>query len=89
MGTAYSLSDSTANRSKSLAERLANDPSWNPLKAFTLIVFTMLYVPCIATLACIRKETSWKWVWFSICFNIILAYAVSFIIGQGGRILGL
>ncbi len=89
LGTAYSLSDSTVNQSKSLSKRLATDPSWTPLKAFTLIIFTMLYVPCIATLASIKKETSWNWVWFSICFNLTVAYTVSLIISQGGRIAGM
>ena len=89
LGTAYSLSDSIVNQSKSLSKRLTTDPSWTPLKAFTLIIFIMLYVPCIATLASIRKETSWNWVWFSICFNLTVAYTVSLIISQGGRIAGM
>jgi len=42
----------------SLSDKLRGSPGWNPLQAFTLIAFTMLYVPCIAAVAGIRKESS-------------------------------
>ncbi|RJR20310.1 MAG: ferrous iron transport protein B [Desulfobacteraceae bacterium] len=89
LGTAYSLSDSEQELEYSLQERLRNDPGWNPLKAITLIVFVMLYVPCMATLMSIRKETSWMWVGFSLVFNLTVAYLVAMICSQAGRILGL
>jgi ferrous iron transport protein B len=48
----------------------------------------MLYVPCFATLVVIRKESSLKWVGFSIAFNLVVAYAISFAVYQGGKALG-
>jgi len=49
-----------------------------PAVGFGLLVFILLYVPCVATLAVIRKETkSWKWMVFSLLFTTIIAYALS------------
>jgi len=88
LGTAYSLGEVDPEETGSLSERLKKDPGWNPLQAFTLIVFTMLYVPCIATVISIRRETSWAWAWFSILFNLLVAYCVSLCIRQVGLALG-
>ncbi len=87
LGTAYSLSG--GDEVASLSERLKKDPAWNPLQGFVLIVFIMLYVPCVATVASIRKESSWKWAVFSIIFNLVVAYGVSLLVRQGGVLLGL
>lgn len=49
-----------------------------PAAGFGMLVFILLYVPCIATLAVIKKETnSWKWMLFSLIFTTIIAYALS------------
>ncbi|NHJ32636.1 MAG: hypothetical protein FK732_07230, partial [Asgard group archaeon] len=49
-----------------------------PAAGFAMLVFILLYVPCVATLAVIRKETnSWKWMIFSLVFTTIIAYALS------------
>ena len=85
LGTAYSLG--SEEKGLSLSERLRNDPSWNRLKAFTLMVFIMLYVPCMATVASIIKEAGPKWAFFSICFNLLFAYIVSFMTLSIGRII--
>ncbi len=88
LGTAYSLGEVDPEETGSLSERLKKDPAWTPLQAFTMIVFTMLYVPCIATVVSIRRETSWAWAAFSIFFNLVVAYAVSLSIRQIGLALG-
>jgi ferrous iron transport protein B len=89
LGTAYSLGDVDPNEAVSLSKRLKNAPNWNPLLAFTLIIFTMLYVPCFVTVVMIRRESSWKWAGFSIGFNVIVAYSVALVIRQVGMLLGL
>ena len=89
LGTAYSLGDVDPDEAGSLSERLKNNPDWNPLLAFTLIIFTMLYVPCIVTVIMIRRESSWKWAGFSIAFNLVAAYFVALVISQVGAALGL
>ena len=61
-----------------------------PLGAYALMAFVLIYVPCLATVAVIRRETnSWRWTAFSVGYSLVLAWAVSFLIYQGGLILGL
>ncbi len=89
LGTAYSLGELEPEQSGSLSERLRKSPEWNPLLAFTLLIFTMLYVPCFVTVISIARESSWRWAAFSICFNLLVAYTVALIIRQVGMALGL
>ncbi len=62
--------------------------SMTPLTAVALMVFILLYIPCLATVGVIKKETgSWKWTGFSIAYQLVLAYAVaSLVIIVGGAI---
>jgi len=89
LGTAYSLGEVDPEQSGSLSGKLRKDPNWNPLLAFTLIVFTMLYVPCLPTVISIKKESSWRWAGFSIAFNLLAAYSVCLLVYQVGLALGL
>jgi ferrous iron transport protein B len=53
----------------------------SPLSAFALMVFVLLYTPCIATVGTIKAETgSWKWAGFSVAYQLVLAYLVSLLI---------
>ena len=88
LGTAYSLGVAEEHEKVSLAERLKQNPMWNPLKAFSLIIFTMLYVPCLATTITIAKEASWRWAGFSIGFNLTAAYIITLLVHQLGMALG-
>lgn len=63
--------------------------AFNPLSAFTFMAFVLMYVPCLATVGAIRKETmSAKWTGISIGYSLTLAYVICLIIYQGGRLLG-
>ncbi|MFZ5906548.1 MAG: nucleoside recognition domain-containing protein, partial [Nitrospirota bacterium] len=63
--------------------------SWTPLQAYVFMVFSLLYIPCFATVAVIKKETgSWKWTAFAVCYTLVLAWVVSFIVLQVGHLLG-
>ena len=63
---------------------------FTPLAAYSFMVFILLYIPCLATTATIYKETgSKKWTGFSIVYALVLAYLLSFIVYQGGKLLGL
>ena len=78
LGTAYALGKQDPDDDVSLAELLRKDPSWNQGSALALLVFVMLYAPCFVTLVVIRQESgSWKWVFFSIIFNTLLAFAMA------------
>jgi ferrous iron transport protein B len=62
---------------------------FDPLVAYGLMLFVLLYIPCIATAAVIRKETgSWGWMLFSIGYSTALAWLVAFLVYQGGRLFG-
>ncbi|MGC5327134.1 ferrous iron transport protein B [Brevibacillus sp. SYSU BS000544] len=63
---------------------------FTPLQAFSFMAFVLLYVPCLATVGVIRKETaSTRWTLFSISYSLVLAYLISFIIYRGGLLIGL
>lgn len=63
---------------------------FTPLAAASFMVFILVYIPCLATTATIYKETnSKKWTAIAIGYALILAYILSFIIYQGGKLLGL
>jgi len=62
---------------------------FTPLSAYAYLVFVLLYIPCLATLATIKRETnSWKWPAFAAGYTFVVAYMVSFIVFQGGSLLG-
>jgi ferrous iron transport protein B len=62
---------------------------FTPLSALSFMTFVLLYVPCLATVATIRKETgSRKWTFISIGCALSVAYVISFVIYQGGTLLG-
>ncbi len=63
---------------------------YTPLEAYSFMVFILLYIPCLATAATIFKETgSKKWTAFSILYALAIAYLLSFVIYQGGKLIGL
>lgn len=62
---------------------------FTPLAGYSFMVFILLYIPCLATVATIYKETgSKKWTAFSMGYALIIAYLLAFIIYQGGKLLG-
>ncbi|MGD9627822.1 MAG: ferrous iron transport protein B [Pyrinomonadaceae bacterium] len=62
---------------------------WTPLTALTLMVFFVLAMQCMSTVAVVRRETnSWAWTIFMVAYMTGLAYAAAFLTFQGGRLLG-
>jgi ferrous iron transport protein B len=63
---------------------------YTPLAAYSFMVFILLYIPCLATVATIYKETgSKKWTAFSILYALVIAYVLCLVIYQGGKLFGL
>lgn len=63
--------------------------AFTPLSALSFMVFSQLYTPCVTALGTIKKETgSWKWMGFAAVYMFVLAWIVSLIVYQGGRLLG-
>ena len=58
---------------------------FTPLSAFSMLVFILLYVPCVAAVSTLFKEmNSPKWAWFSIAWQISCAYGMAFLTYQIG-----
>lgn len=57
------------------------------INAFCLMVFCLLYIPCAATLATTRKESSWAWTGFTAVFQLAVAWIVTFGVYQIGSLL--
>ncbi len=56
-----------------------------PLVALGFLVFTLLYTPCLATVAAIKRETgTWAYTFFSIGYSLGLAYLLAFAINYFG-----
>ena len=87
LGVLYSVDE--AEDMGSLSERLlsATDENGEPLYdaavAISLMLFVLIYLPCIGTLATIKSETgSWWWALFVAVYTILLAWIVSFVVYQ-------
>ncbi|MBK7393129.1 MAG: ferrous iron transport protein B [Chloracidobacterium sp.] len=64
-------------------------PAWTPLTALTLMVFFVLAMQCMSTIAVVRRETnSWSWPLFMTAYMTALAYIAALITYQGGKALG-
>ncbi|MGM0417737.1 MAG: ferrous iron transport protein B [Thermodesulfobacteriota bacterium] len=56
-----------------------------PLKALSMMVFVLLYLPCLAAIAAIKEESgSLKWTFFSIFYTTFVAWFFSFAVYQSG-----
>jgi len=77
-------------RDTMLAEKRADgSPIFTPLVCLGLMVFYVLAMQCISTVAIVRRETnSWRWPLFQIAYMTVLAWIGAFIVYQGGRLLG-
>lgn len=83
LGIAFYTGDSAA-----LSGALAT--VFTPLSAYAFLVFLLLYMPCLATVAALHRETgSRKWTGFSIGYSLMLAYAAAFVVYHVGRWAGL
>lgn len=84
-----------AEDSQALSQRLKQDRDaegnlvFNPLVALSLMLFVLIYFPCIATIVAISKESgSWKWGGFVVLYSCALAWIVSFVVYQAGSLFG-
>lgn len=88
LGTIYAVGGDDQNPAP-LTEYLQNDPHFTPLIALTLMLFILIYPPCIAALAVIRRETgSWKWMLFMFFYENAFAWIACFIFYNIGLALG-
>jgi ferrous iron transport protein B len=89
MGVLYAVGAEGEEKSEALKLALKKS-GMTPLSAYAMMAFVLIYIPCLATVSVIRRETnSWKWTAFSIAYSTTLAWIVAFMIYQGGRLIGL
>ncbi|MGC9022430.1 MAG: ferrous iron transport protein B, partial [Dissulfurimicrobium sp.] len=70
LGTLYSVGAGEEG-ADDLKTALQKDPFYSPLVAYTLMVFVLTYVPCMAAVAVVRRETnSWRWPLFMIGYEL-------------------
>ena len=61
---------------------------WTPLTAYTFLVVQMLYIPCAASVAVMKRETnSWKWTMFGVVYSLILAFIMGIIVYNIGLLI--
>ena len=60
---------------------------WTPLIAYAYMAFSLVYVPCAATVATIRRETkSWRWTGFAVGYSLVLGWILATLIYQIGSL---
>ena len=84
MGVLYGVGN---QEGEALSTALRNS-NMTALSALSLMVFVLLYVPCIAAVSSIWKEASAKWALFNLFYTTTVAWCISFLVYQLGRILG-
>lgn len=91
IGVLYS-GDSEAGEAV-LSERITAEnpqtghPDFTPLVAACFMIFVLIYVPCIATVTAVVKETgSWKYGAFTIVYNTFVAWLLAFVVYQVGTL---
>lgn len=79
LGTIYSVGGDDTHESGIVAY-LRDDPDFNQAVALSLMVFTLLYMPCVAAMAVIKRETgSWKMLLACDAMCLVLSYVLAFI----------
>jgi len=70
-------------------QRPDGTPVFSPLTCLSILIFFVFSMQCVSTLAVVRRETnSFRWPLFQFCYMTGTAYALSFLIYQGGRLMG-
>lgn len=91
MAVLYQSHEETEDGQEHLIQRLRADKHpngqnvFNPIVALAFLVFTLIYFPCVAVIAAIKKESgSWKWALFTIGYTTLLAWIAAFVVYRVG-----
>ncbi len=69
---------------------LEGTPVFTPLAGFSFLIFVLLYLPCMAVITAVGKESgSWKWSLFVLVYTTVIAWVTSFAVYQVGSLLQL
>lgn len=91
MGILYHVPDADESSEPlidALHEQVRPDgtPVFTPLVAYGFMLFVLIYFPCMATIAAIKKEAGTRWALFSMVYTTALAWVVSFLVYQIGSL---
>lgn len=67
-----------ADDSRGISARLVASGDFTPASALAFLVFILIYFPCIASIAAIGAEAGWRWAAFTVVYNSVLAWVVSY-----------
>ncbi len=88
LGVLYKVGGGEEEKGESLRQALRKDPVFSPLVAYVLMLFTLIVVPCFASLSAMYAEIGWGWVVFAVGYWSVLSWILCFILYQSGRLLG-
>lgn len=81
----FGIGNITSATGMSSLQGLLGGMGFGALNAYCLMTFCLLYIPCMAALATIKREShSWKWTGMCAAFQLVIAWGVSFLIFQVG-----
>ena len=84
---AEELEDFEAEENGSRISQLIQQ-NMTPLSAASMLLFVLLYMPCLSTIIAIKNESGkWKWAFFTMAYTIGLAWIASTLLFQIGSIL--
>ena len=66
--------------------KLKGQKVFSQLVAFSLMLFVLIYFPCVAVIAAIKKESNWKWAVFTMFYTTAIAWTVAFLTYQIGSL---
>lgn len=89
MSTIYAIGD-TETGTQTLAESLRNDPEYSQAVGLSFMIFVLLYIPCIASVAAFSQESKSRlWTIFFVSYTLVVAWIASFGVYQISRLFGL
>jgi ferrous iron transport protein B len=59
---------------------------FTPISAYAFMVMSLIYIPCIAAIATIKRETNWKWTFLAVAYSLFLGWFLAVGIYQIGKI---
>lgn len=80
--TPFSSLVTTAQSSVPTLSQVLRDHFPSSIAAYAYLLFILLYIPCVSTMAVIRQEANRSWMWFSVLWSIVLAYTTAVIFYQ-------
>ena len=88
LGVLLNIDKDAAIEGSGLTSTVLAGAGFTPLASLSFMVFCLLYVPCVAAFATLRKEFgSWKWAIGQAVFSVAVAYVVAFLVFQVGSLL--